>query len=295
MEIQQMEYFCAIAQFENLTKAAQKLHVSQPSLSRSLHALETELGAPLFDRIGRNIVLNDTGRVAYEKMRVALNSTEAVRQEVQRFVFEQNHSIDIFSPVPMGDNEKIIMNFKRKHPDIHIRYGSDPSERLRNIQPDITFFASPLIHSEENYLKLGEEDILLAVSRDNPLAKRESVRLADLSDEPFVRVLPSTLYDITTHMFLEAGFEPKTIIEDQNYTRVLAYVASDFGITLAPAITWFGPHKEDVVLLPLTDVHRKRYLYLKWPANKEMNQATESFRAYLVQYFHDTYGFSCHL
>lgn len=295
MEIQQMEYFCAIAQFENLTKAAQKLHVSQPSLSRSLHALETELGTPLFDRVGRNIVLNDTGRLAYEKMRVALHSTEAVRLEVKRFVFEQAHAIDVFSPVPMGDTGKIIMNFKRLHPDIHIRLGSDPSERLRNIQPDITFFASPLIHTDENFMKLGEEDIRLAVSRDNPLAQLESVRLADLADKPFIRVLPSTLYDVTTHMFLEAGFTPKTIIEDQNYTRVLDYVASDFGITLAPAITWFGPHKDDVVRIPLSDVHRKRTLYLKWPANKEMNQATQSFRAYLVQYYHDTYGFPCHL
>lgn len=85
MEMQQLQNFYVIAQCESLTKAAQRLHTSQPSLSRSLHSLEDELGAPLFDRVGRNIVLNDTGRFALTKVLNVLNSAESIKLDVSEF------------------------------------------------------------------------------------------------------------------------------------------------------------------------------------------------------------------
>ncbi|MDO4400008.1 MAG: LysR family transcriptional regulator [Coriobacteriia bacterium] len=298
MEIQQLEQFVTIAECENLTKAAQKLHVSQPSLSRSLHALEDELGTILFDRIGRNIVLNNAGRIALERTLVALNSLDIIKRDVEEYNHETNRTVNVYAPVPMGNNEEIIIEFKRTHPDIHLRvgtYNTTYSDRLKRLRPDITFFASPIVHKEPNYLMLGEEDIVLAVAKKNPLAQRESVQLKQLSQERFIGLLPSTLYDIVNHMFLEAGFEPNVVLEDQHYSRIMAYVAADFGLTLAPAITWFGRWKSDVAGITISDVHRKRYLYLKWPENSVMNEATLRFREYLVDYYNKNYGFTCGL
>ena len=82
MEMQQLQNFYVIAQCESLTKAAQKLHTSQPSLSRSLHSLENELGAPLFDRVGRNIVLNDAGRFALSKVIDDLDTAEYFKIDI---------------------------------------------------------------------------------------------------------------------------------------------------------------------------------------------------------------------
>lgn len=90
MEMQQLQNFYVIAQCESLTKAAQRLHTSQPSLSRSLHSLEDELGAPLFDRVGRNIVLNDTGRFALTKVLNVLNSAESIKLDVSEFIQSKN-------------------------------------------------------------------------------------------------------------------------------------------------------------------------------------------------------------
>ena len=109
MEMQQLQNFYVIAQCESLTKAAQRLHTSQPSLSRSLHSLEDELGAPLFDRVGRNIVLNDTGRFALTKVLNVLNSAESIKLDVSEFIQSKNFSVDIYSPVPMGCFEEIIL------------------------------------------------------------------------------------------------------------------------------------------------------------------------------------------
>jgi DNA-binding transcriptional LysR family regulator len=245
MEMQQLQNFYVIAQCESLTKAAQKLHTSQPSLSRSLHSLENELGAPLFDRVGRNIVLNDAGRFALSKVVDVLDSAESIKLDISDFIHNKNFSVDIYSPVPMGEFEDIIIGFKEQYPNVRLRMASWNSSRLKSVQPSITFFASPHIHKEPNYLLLGEEQVCLAVSRNNPLSKVENVSLASLSNAPFVSTLcDSPFYSIITEMFSQAGFKPNTVIEDQDYNRVMSYVAHDFGIALAPSITWFGRWRE---------------------------------------------------
>lgn len=131
MEMQQLQNFYVIAQCESLTKAAQRLHTSQPSLSRSLHSLEDELGAPLFDRVGRNIVLNDTGRFALTKVLNVLNSAESIKLDVSEFIQSKNFSVDIYSPVPMGCFEEIIIGFKEEYPNVRLRMASWHSENSR--------------------------------------------------------------------------------------------------------------------------------------------------------------------
>ena len=295
MEIQQLKYFTAIAECENLTKAAQKLHVSQPSLSRSLHALEDELGTMLFDRVGRNIVLNDAGRVALSRILTVLDSAEAVSREVEEYVRDRSQTVNFYCPVPMGYNEDILLSFKRRYPEIHLRVGWKLSDMLEHQQPDITFFASPIVHKEPNYLLLGEEDIAVAVSRKNPLSKLESVELASLSDQQWITVLGSHFNFIASHMFLEAGFHPIVALEDQEASHIMAYVAEDFGLTIAPSITWFGRWNDQIAHVPISDVKRKRYLYLKWPENTVMTWATLRFRGHIIEFFNENYGFNCSL
>lgn len=293
MEMQQLQNFYVIAQCESLTKAAQKLHTSQPSLSRSLHSLENELGAPLFDRVGRNIVLNDAGRFALSKVIDVLDSTESIKLDISDFIHNKNFSVDIYSPVPMGEFEDIIIGFKEQYPNVRLRMASWNSAKLKTVQPSITFFASPHVHKEPNYLLLGEEQVCLAVSRNNSLSKVSSASLASLSDAPFVSTLcDSPFYSIISKMFSQAGFKPNTVIEDQDYNRVMSYVAHDFGVALAHSITWFGRWREQVASIPLNDIHGKRYLYLKWPENSVMNWATLRFRDFVIKHFNENYGFN---
>ncbi len=289
-----MKYFYTIAQCESLSKAAEKLHTSQPTLSRSLRAFEDELGTTLFDRVGRSIVLNDAGRVALGRVISVLNSADALKRDVDNFVYDQSLSLDFYVPVPMGDTEQVVADFKRKYPTVRIRMASYPSELLKNIQPNVTFFASTIVHKARNYLQLGEEEIVVSVSKNHPLAKKKSVRLADLANEQFARPLPSALYDITDQMFFEAGFRPNTVIEDQDFNRILSFVANDFAIALTPSITWFRQGwKDQLATIPISDVRKKRYLYLKWPENETMNWATLRFREFVVEHFNKEHGFSC--
>ena len=296
MELQQLKYLCVIAECQNLTKAARKLHVSQPSLSRYLHSLEDELGTVLFDRVGRNIVLNSVGYVAVNDALAVLDAVNTLKDDVSSFMREKNLTVNVYSPVPMGDYGDIIRGFSKENPNLYLRMGSmgtTYSDRLEQLRPDITFFASPILHKEPNYLMLGEEDLVVAVSPDSTYANNDEIALASLVREPFVSLLPSTLYDMILHMFLELGAKPNVILADQDYDRVMTYVSEGIGYTIAPSITWFGNWKNRVVAIPLSDVHRKRYIYLKWPEDTVMNYATLKFRDYLVKYFSLTYGATC--
>lgn len=217
MDLQQLKYLCVIAECQNLTKAARRLHVSQPSLSRYLHSLEDELGTALFDRVGRNIVLNSVGYVAVNDALAVLDSVNSLKDDVSSFMHERNLTVNVYSPVPMGNYGDIIKGFCKDNPNFYLRMGSmgtTYSNRLEQLRPDIPFFASPILHKEPNYLMLGEEDLVVAVSINSAYANCDELALADLVRDPFVSLLPSTLYDMVLHMFLELGTKPNVVVAD---------------------------------------------------------------------------------
>ncbi len=291
MELYQLRYFKAVADCQNITEASRRLHVSQPSLSRSIKHLETEMGVELFDRVGRRIVLNDKGEVFLGAVVRALDSVDSVGHTLDRYVREKKQTLNVRAPVPFGDDLRVIGGFRALHPEIVVRYGADPTPYLDSEIPDLTFLSSFTEHNEPNYLKLGTEELVLSVPRDHPLASLREVRLADLADEQFVSVLPCAIRVVIDAMFMEAGFEPRMSIEDQHCWSVNRYVAKGFGVAIAPSITWFSDEDRAALRqVPFSDVRRERSLYLKWSANVPLPPAAELFRDYLVECFNELYA-----
>lgn len=292
MELYQLEYFRVIADTQNLQEASRRLHVSQPSLSRCIKALEEELDTPLFDRIGRVIVLNEAGQIMLQRANATLDSAASIKREVHAFVRDREQIINLFAPVPLGDDEALLFNFKKEHPQIRIRIGCAPAERLMDEVPDMTFFASPIIHKEPNYLMLGEEQFVLAAPKNSFFAQQGSVRLADLGGLSFIKSMPCACRDIVESMFYEAGIEPHVILETQSLFSVMNAVSLGYGYAIAPSVSWFTAKHSDVAKVPFEDVRRKRFLYLKWPENAVLSQAVKLFRDYLVEHFRKVAPFS---
>lgn len=286
MELYQLRYFCSVAKHENITKAAEELHVSQPALSRSIRRLEEELGVGLFDRVGRHIELNDRGRVFLRAAEGAIKSVDSVGQTLDRYVREQSSTLNVRNPCYFGDDAAVLGAFARRYPGIYLRCASEPTPFLDVERPDLTFFASFARHEEPNCCALGQEDLVVSVPLDHPLADEHSVRLADLRYEKFVTVLPSAVRSVIDGMFAEAGFEPHVVLEDQHCWMVNQYVAQGLGIAIAPAVTWFSAiDRERVRSVPISDVKRRRTLYLKWPEGITLSPAAESFKEYLGEYY----------
>ena len=98
MELLQLQYFKTIAECQHITKAANKLMISQPSLSNTLSRIENELGVQLFDRQGRNIVLNNYGRIVLEHTNNILRELDNIHTEIDKMEQRQNKVINIASP-----------------------------------------------------------------------------------------------------------------------------------------------------------------------------------------------------
>lgn len=289
MELYQLEYFREIVASGSLHAAAQKLHVAQPSLSRCVKSLEEELGTSLFDRVGRNIVLNKSGEIALRRAEATLDAASSIKNDVDAFVRRKEQTLNLYMPVPMGDDERVLFSFKRKYPDIRIRVGVAPSNSLIGEMPDLTFFASPIFHEEPNYYLLGEEDIVLAVPADSDLAQRDSIALADVVGEDFIFSMPCGYRDICESMFVEIGVEPHIVMENQSYVQVMRSVALGYGFALVPSITWFSSAETSVVGVPLSDVHRSRYLYLKRREGLVLSEPAELLREYFTEHFNNVF------
>lgn len=285
MELYQLKYLQEIARTGSLREAARQLHITQPPLSRCIKALEDEIGEPLFDRVGRNLVLNDIGKVVLLGANATLKSAESIKQSVDEFVRTREQTINLYAPVPLGNDARVLYDFKQEHPNVRLRVGVAPSDSLKYEIPDLIFFASMVDHGEKrNYLHLGDEDIVLAVRPDSPLANEESVALADLGSEDFISNVPNVYTTMVKSMFAQAGIDPHIVMENQSYQQIIDAVSLGFGIALVPEITWLN-EQSNVKLIPLSDVHRCRHLYLKWPEGTVLSGAVEMMKDYLVGHY----------
>lgn len=279
MELYQLKYLQEIARTGSLREAARQLHITQPPLSRCIKALEDEIGEPLFDRVGRNLVLNDIGKVVLLGANATLKSAESIKQSVDEFVRTREQTINLYAPVPLGNDARVLYDFKQEHPNVRLRVGVAPSDSLKYEIPDLIFFASMVDHGEKrNYLHLGDEDIVLAVRPDSPLANEESVALADLGSEDFISNVPNVYTTMVESMFAQAGIDPHIVMENQSYQQIIDAVSLGFGIA------WLN-EQSNVKLIPLSDVHRCRHLYLKWPEGTVLSGAVEMMKDYLVGHY----------
>ncbi len=285
MELYQLKYLQEIARCGSLREAAKQLHITQPPLSRCIKALEDEIGEPLFDHVGRNIVLNDVGKVVLLGANATIQSAEAIKQSVDEFVRSREQTINLYAPVPLGNDARVLYEFKQKYPNVRLRVGVAPAETLKYEIPDLTFFASPVDHSDKsNYVHLGDEDIVLAVANDSPLAKLDSIALKELNGHDFITNVPNVYSTMVGEMLNEADVTPHLVMENQSYQQIIDAVSLGFGVALVPEVTWIN-ERSNVTLLPLTDVHRCRHLYLKWPEGSVLSGAVELMKDYLVEHY----------
>ena len=286
MELYQMRYFKAVADCGSMTKAAERLHVSQPALSKAIKALEEEMGTLLFDRVGRSIVLNEDGHVVHRAVTYAIDSVDAVPQALSSFTRTRAQMVNLYNPVPMGDDASIIASFHKEHPDIRVRSAMTRTQAFDADQSDLTFFSSPSVHEGPNYLLLGVEPFVLSLPKDHPLADREEVDLKELCDESLVTVAPCRVRSMIDKLFERKGLKPAIAVEVQLCLIVNDLVASGVGYGVAPAVTWFtSAHRAKVSAVRIRDCDMKRYIYLKWPENSVLSESTRLFISFLEKHY----------
>lgn len=284
MNLLQLKYFRTTAELLHMTKAAKKLYISQPSLSQSIKSLENELGVSLFDRNGRNLVLNKNGEILLKHAITALDAidnaiTEINEESLSHFCL----SLSICAASSMIP--QIVTGFQTLHPDVELYINQTPLNSNDNTS-DLYLFSSDKPLHGINQSTLLQEQCFIGMSKDNPLAKNNVISPEMLRNEHFLTMqnhLP--LYKITYNLCQDAGFEPKIFLELETRETIFSLISVGMGIAVIPSKTW-APYisNENIILKPLS-VPCMRHIVLQWDENKHFSKSMYFMKDFLADYF----------
>lgn len=244
MNLRQLRYFIAVAEELHFGRAAERLHVSQPPITRQIQALEETLGAQLFDRTPRGVELTPAGALFLDEARNIVGLLAQAADRVHRAAEGGLGRIDIaiFGTAILSFIPRIILDFKRRYPDVkvvmHALDKAGQIEALQNRSIDLGFNRMltpvPGLVIEE----LAREPLFAVVPDPGPFDGRREIALAELAAEPLV-LFPASraqgFVEKVTGLCHEAGFAPNVAQVVGDGFTAMALVAAGFGCALVPA------------------------------------------------------------
>jgi LysR family transcriptional regulator, benzoate and cis,cis-muconate-responsive activator of ben and cat genes len=243
VETRRLEYFTALAEGGNFSRAAERLGISQPALSQQIQRLEEEVGANLFDRTARPVVLTEVGERLLARCADVLEHIRAIERLSAAASQGETGRLRI-GVIPLALYGRIpqqIRAFRRRHPDVQVsleRYDTSPLiDLLEAGRLDVAFLNATVPGSALRSADLDAGPLVAVLPVDHPLARASSVRLLDLRAEPLVmfpRDVAAENFDLVITAFRAAGFSPKIITATGGYADQVGYVAAGVGYALLP-------------------------------------------------------------
>lgn len=242
--LRQMEYWLAVVEEGSFTRAALKMHVSQPSLSQQVRALERELGGALLDRLPRSVRLTPAGKAFLPHARVAVRAAEqAERSARSAFALETGElEISTVRSIAVGLLPGLIQSWHERHPDTVVRLHEFTHRALveqavsdglsdLGLGPPPPAWLGP-VH------RLGWEEFVVVLPLDDPLADADRLDLAALADRNWVMFEHGNgLCDLILAACATAGFSPDRAVETSQVETAARLAAAGVGPTLVPANT----------------------------------------------------------
>ena len=276
MELRHLRYFVAVAEELNFTRAAEKLRLAQPSLTRQIHNLEDELGVRLLDRSRNQVSLTEEGRsFLVDARRLVALSLESVKS-VQRFSRGESEQLNIgylfkfnFDLLPVT-----LASFYQTFPETSVNlFDMSPAEQLRALEArkiDLGFVGLRPPHASKNTAGLAWEcvarhKVVVVLPETHPLAKKAKIKITDLKSLFFVAMSEQThpgSRDWLSSICQGAGFTPRILQDVDLESGLMTFVAEGLGVTLAREQIKNLPHP-GVVFRPLAIAAKADY-WIAW-------------------------------
>ena len=241
MEFNQLRYVCAVAETGSFSRAAERCQIAQPSLSQQVLKLERDLGAKLFDRLGRSVRLTEAGRAFLPHARSILSQLETARSSVADQCADLRGSVAVgaiptIAPYLMP---RYTTAFAKKYPEAKLRIVEETTpilvEGVRNLSIDVAILALPLRHKDLELFPLRTEPLFAVLPRDHPRAASESLALRDLRGESFVMLRDGHCFrDLSIAACSHAKVTPRIAFESGQFSSIFGMVAAGVGISLVP-------------------------------------------------------------
>jgi DNA-binding transcriptional LysR family regulator len=244
MELRHLRYFVAVAEESHFGRAARKLFISQPPLSRQIRDLEEELGLELLERSRHQVRLTDAGREFLDGARQTLAQAERAVGRAKQAALGRTGFLSI-GYIPTGDLgviPKVLRPFRKQHPHVQLELRSLPItpqvDELRRERIHVGFLRVPVHAPDLKIERIYTESLILAIQEKHPLARQRELRLSSLSSEPFLmfpRRLAPNYHDELIGFFRSAGFSPTIEHEVESLQTQLALVSAGLGLALLPS------------------------------------------------------------
>ncbi|KVT71835.1 LysR family transcriptional regulator [Burkholderia ubonensis] len=243
MELRQLRYFIAVAEEMNITRAAERLHMTQPPLSRQLQAIEDEIGLPLFERGARPLKLTEAGRVFYAQAKRLVDQADELGPLTRRLAQMSERIVIGFVPSTLyGALPDVIRAFRETRPDVELSliemFTLEQLGALKGGRIDVGF--GRLRFDDDQLVReaLIEEKLIAALPAGHPLADpRRPLALADVANETLI-VYPSTprpsFADQQLSALRDGGLAPAGVHEVRELQTALGLVAAEVGVSLVP-------------------------------------------------------------
>ncbi|WP_422733479.1 LysR family transcriptional regulator [Micromonospora sp. WMMD558] len=282
IDLHTLRQFLVVARLEHLNRAADELHVAQPSLSRTIARLESELGTPLFDRAGR-LRLNDAGKLFRDYVERSLGELDAGRRAVAEAASEGLGTVRLASETFLA-LARPLAAFRRAHPSIEVELhqmaAGDMARHLRAQDVDLCVATQPIPAEGLQAVQLLDEAVWLATPLDHPLAARTSVGVDDLADQPFITTRQGHWQRrLLDHLFAARGRTPKIVCEGDEPAAIQALIVAGLGVGLAPAIARRAPSSSTVAWVAVDSPDSRRTLTLLWGTGNHLSTAARLMRS----------------
>ncbi|MFD2115906.1 LysR family transcriptional regulator [Paenibacillus yanchengensis] len=292
MEFRQLQYVLQIAKEQNFSRAAEKLHIAQPSLSQQLSKLEQELGLLLFRRTTNSVEVTPAGQVFIERAQHIMDAVEQLKQEMDDLAQMKRGRL-VIGTLPITGSHVlplVLPAFGKKYPQIEVVLVEETTAKLEQLTisggTDISFLSLPLIDNTLEWSPFLEEEIWLAVPKSHKLANyKQPVALEMLQDEPFIGLKRGQGFrQITVDLCVKAGFTPKIVFESSNIETIQSLVGGGMGIAFVPQMLARAARSEFApVYLPLQS-KPTRTLIIASRKGRYVSKAAEAF----IQTLHET-------
>lgn len=292
MEWNQLHCFLVAAEEENFSRAAEILHVAQPSLSQTIKRFEEELGYPLFHREGRRVRLNENGKIWQQtatQMEELYRNTR-LRLEEANGVLHPEVSINIGCGSALVPD--LLRFLRNRNPGIQYKihqWNITGDDRKK----DICILAEPdskdRLHADYGELSvLIEEPICLVIPEGHRLLELDEISIRDLEREEFISLNDSwSLYRDIAEEMKRLHFTPNITMRIDNPNLLRELIRSHMGIAFAPAVTWKPFVGKEVFMRPVKECKMKRYVYLKTPdrsvLTREQKECIKGIREFFAQ------------
>lgn len=294
MDIRIIKYFLKVAEEENITKAAQKLNISQPPLSKMIKQLEEELGQPLFVRKTNRLQLTEAGyllkkngQAIVEYLEKTQNQLDALKKGISGTI-----SIAAIESATTSFLPDWISSFIRKYVNVNFDLWSgttdDIVERLNHGVSDIGMIRSPFENEEFEKITLASEPWVVILRKDSPYNSddTEYIDLLDISNEPLIIPAQAGRFVEIQNWFLQFGVSPKIVLRFTDMINCVVQVEKGPVIGICPVSVNSLLKGRDIIYKKIKEPVVESKTLIIWKKDRYYSQATKEFMKYISEHAH---------